>query len=226
MALTLTQHIELVKRLMGEDVTQTDNPIYTDAWITAYLNAGQAELARRVTAPIWRKSATHSTAAGVITLPTDYLCGLAVRYYNSTTGEGRALSPKTLDEIVDTDPQWLTNTVSTAPTGFSVKVGMDGTTGYYVYPQPATSGSNDLFLTYTPKPTDMALPTDTAVMLAAFPEFDSTVLAYYACFRIRLFEGGPEDAQVAKFQQLFDAEAIRLNSASQRLPQHASRWAR
>lgn len=210
-ALTLTDYLDLCKRVLGVNPDDSSNPIYTDAWLTRYINDAQCEIVRRAGQDFFKSHATANAPTGLQTVPTDFLANLEISYAGSG-GTVTTLLPTTIEHLDKMSPSWSDTTGT--PTSFYMSV--DTATGdmqYGLYPAPSAVETNALSIRYNPIPTEMSKTTDECLVLAPFPDFQTTLIPYFVAARVKMFENGTEDDQVQKFTGLFENELLRFRAA-------------
>ncbi len=211
MALTLAELQVLTYRFMDSDADDTDNPKYPLAQVTAYLNAGQAEIVRRLRLDFFRKVDTLDASSSDITLPTDYLCGAVVSFSPDATKGWRVLERTTNEYLDEKSGDW--DDASGQPTHYIVQYASTGTWTLKLYPAPTAAVVGGLRIRYTPAPTALSAATDTSKVTGGFPEIDPIALPAYAVWQFKLFEGGVEDDQVQKWVGIFEEQINRLRNA-------------
>lgn len=211
MALTLAELQVLTYRFMDSDADDTDNPKYPLAQVTAYLNAGQAEIVRRLRLDFFRKSGLLDAKSTDISLPDDYLCGAVISYSPDASTGWRLLERTTTEYLDEKSGDW--DDATGDPTHYIMQYASTGTWTLKLYPAPVATVTNGLRIRYAPTPDAMSASTDTSPVTGGFPEIDPIALPAYAVWQFKLFEGGVEDDQVQKWVGIFEEQINRLRNA-------------
>lgn len=130
------------------EVIEPSPTFFSSNRMLALINLAQKEFVRKT--QCLQNFAWTSTMAGepAYPMPGDWLGSECIFYnnlQNSTTPNWQRLEPTTLEKMAQEMPNFL----SSDPTNFGVplKYYIVGTT-MYLYPRPATTGSNDIFMYY------------------------------------------------------------------------------
>jgi hypothetical protein len=226
---TLTQYTEWIKRYLVEDTTDASNSLYPDDEITAAVNAAQCEWVSRLgrKCGLFRKTKTTNATVAGVTIETDFLSNLQVRFGGSA--DGRSYLPCTTVDVLDErNPNWRDET-ATSPTHYYLTLDTDGTTEINFYPTLTTAVTNGLFYSYTAKPTALSAGADIAKCMTWFPQLDPLALPAYAMVILLNYEGGTRDDQIGKWDGIFEAQIERargiLKYMNQEYPSYKRRRA-
>lgn len=142
------------------EIIEPNATFFSDARMLFLINRAQNDYVRRTR--VLQSFAFTSTVQGqnAYPLPADWL-GSEKVFFNNVFGNipnWRPLNPISLEKLGQENPNFL----STDPTtqGFPSKCYVIGKT-LYIFPTPMQSGSNDLFLFYESKPTQLLTLNDT-----------------------------------------------------------------
>lgn len=212
MPLTLADYQSLFKAYLQAD-RDTEDQYYPDADITAFLNSAQYDVARELGATnnFFRATNTQDLTTGDMALPDDFFGNLKAQIID-VNGFPRSLFIQQADRMDEMQPFWR----STQPTNYPTWLVINwGTTGPAVqaWPQPVTTMTDALFLSYTAKPTEMEAADDESEVMANLQELQRTLLPFGALRDALLFEAGEADDQVKKYTALYARELQRARFA-------------
>lgn len=196
---------------MAEDPGDVaSNPLFPADEITAAINAAQCEWVTRLGRKnnYFRKTVTTNATAAAVTLATDFLSNLQVRF-GGTSGERKYVNAVTVDELDERNPNWRDETTAGVPSNYYLNLTTTGTTTLSFYPTLEATVTNGLFYSYTAKPTALSADGDTAYCMTWFPHLDIFALPAYALVVMYGFEGGTKDDQLEKWSNIFEAQVER-----------------
>lgn len=145
---------DIVSDLRSE-ILEPSPTFFSQSRMLTLINLAQNEYVRN--ARVLQSFAYTSTVAGQADypMPADWL-GSEKVFFNDTqdgvTPNWRPLAPTNLEKLGQENPNFLST--SARDQGAPRKYYVIGTT-LYIYPRPAVSGSNDLFLFYESKPVNL-----------------------------------------------------------------------
>ena len=223
MAMTFAEMVTYTKRHLDMELSDSDDPKAPDSLIQAMLNFGQVETVRRLSNCFFRKAVVIDATAGMIDLPTDFLCGLIVKYKAAGQDTWRKLN---VTPILSLDEKWLDVSSTTGEVQLAtLNSGAAGEIQLQLYPALTGTVTDGLALSYNWKPTDLVEATDTSAITGMFPDVEPVLLPAFAAWHIKLFENGVEDDQVAKWQGVYESSLQRVRKAIDLLMVGNSTWA-
>lgn len=202
MAITGAQYIELCKRFMAEDSTDASNPLFTDDWILAFLNAGQVKIVRDVRCNHFSTTVTQDATSSAIAL-SDNLVGDIYATLAVSSTDRRDLKVVPSIEMDRKNASWQSDTAQ-YPTQLVVTQTYNGYT-VKLYPAPSATITNGLILTGTRKPTALTAASASSELFpnSYFADLEPILLPAAAMTLLPLFEGGTKDDQFGKWKMLY-----------------------
>lgn len=222
MAMTFAELVTITKRHLDMELADADDPKAPDTLIRSMLNFGQIETVRRLSDCFFRKSVVVDATAGMIDLPSDFLCGLIVKYKGGTTDGWRRLN---VTPVLNLDDKWLHITSTSGdPQVATLNAGSAGVIQLQLWPELTSTVTDGLTLSYNWKPADLDEDTDTSSVTSMFPDIEPVLLPAFAAWHIKLFENGVEDEQVSKWQQIYEGSLRRVRKAVDGLMVDNATW--